>query len=316
MSQSNREVSFGAYAELQFNPANAGQFYAGLAAWRINWPGPGGPYFFTNPAAEVDITGGWRNTWGAFALDLGFIYYYYPSESFNGFTNDSDFWEIDAKAGYDITSDLNVGLNVFYTPDLLHYSKSFNAVAVLRNATATYASVTGKWTTPWKSGDFGAYISGELGHWWIDSAGFLAAGVALSGAPYTDPSYTYANIGLAITWKALTLDFRFHGNDMSVSTCTSFLLSAVGNPSNKWCGNAFIVALKSRHRSLKTQVIGLRSLRTGRRSQAPPVSFSGREFRSAKRYPPLPEGLPCSATSPSGLRISRAPRSSTTRCCR
>jgi hypothetical protein len=26
--------------------------------------------------------------------------------------------------------------------------------------------------------------------------------------------------------------------------CTSFLLSAVGNPSNAWCGNTFIATLK------------------------------------------------------------------------
>ena len=244
VSQSNREFSFGAYGELQFNPANMGQFYAGLAAWRINMPGPGGPFFFTNMTAEVDLTGGWRNTWSAFSLDLGFIYYYYPNEVFNGFTNNSDFWEFGVKAGYNITPDLTVGVNVFYTPDLLNYSQTFAAVGVSAKASATYASLTGKWVTPWKSGDLGAYISAELGHWWINSAGFIAAGPALSGAPYTDPSYTYGNIGLAFTWKTLTLDLRYHGNDMSVLTCTSFLVSTVGNPSNKWCGSAYIVALK------------------------------------------------------------------------
>jgi uncharacterized protein (TIGR02001 family) len=238
VSQSNREISFGAYAELQFNPANAGQFYAGLAAWRVNWPSDPA-YGFTNPAAEVDITGGWRNKWGAFALDLGFIYYYYPNEVFNGFTNNSDFWEFAVKAAYDVTPDLTIGVNVFYTPDLLNYSQSFAAAPffVSAKASATYASLTAKWVTPWKSGDFGSYISGELGHWWIASSGFIATG-------YVDPSYSYANVGLAVTWKTLTLDFRVHGNDMNVATCTSFLWSAVGNPSNKWCGTAYIVALK------------------------------------------------------------------------
>lgn len=236
VSQSNREVSFGAYAELQFNPTGIGQLYAGLAAWRVNWPSDPA-YGFTNPAAEVDITGGWRNTWGAFTLDLGFIYYYYPNEVFNGFTNNSDFWEFGVKAGYNITPDLNVGVNVFYTPDLLNYSQTFAFFGLSNKAPATYASITGKWTTPWKSGDLGSYVSGEFGHWWINSSGFTAIG-------YVDPSYTYGNIGLAFTWKTLTLDFRYHANDMNVATCASFLLSAVGNPSNKWCGNAFIVALK------------------------------------------------------------------------
>jgi uncharacterized protein (TIGR02001 family) len=232
VSQSNREVSYGAYAELQFNPAGMGQFYAGLAAWRVNWPST--PAFgFTNPAAEVDITGGWRNTWGAFTLDLGFIYYYYPNEVFNGFTNDSDFWEIYAKPGYNITPDLSIGLNFFYTPDLLHYSIALGGP----KAPAVYVSLTGKWVTPWKAGDLGAYLSGELGYWSIDKAGFVAAGLG-------DPSYAYGNIGLAFTYKMATLDLRYHGNSMSSTTCQSFLLIGPANPANKWCGSAFIAALK------------------------------------------------------------------------
>ena len=240
VSQSNRRYSFGAYVEVQYN-SPIGTFYAGLAGWKIKWPTAFG---FTNPAAEIDITGGWRNTWGAFSLDLGGIYYYYPSETFNGFTNDSDFWEVYAKPSYNITPDLNVGANVFYTPDLLHYSQSFAAVGVAAKAAALYASLTGKWVLPWKSGDFGGYVSGELGHWWIRNTGFILAGPALSGAPYVDPSYTYWNAGLAFTWKMLTLDLRYHGNDMNNLKCASFLLSAVGNPSNRWCGQTFIAALK------------------------------------------------------------------------
>ncbi len=100
---------------------------------------------------------------------------------------------------------------------MLNYSQTFAFFGVSAKAPATYASITGKWVTPWKSGDFGSYISGELGHWWIDSAGFIA------GSGYVDPSYSYANIGLAVTWKTLTLDFRVHGNDMNVATCASFL---------------------------------------------------------------------------------------------
>ena len=200
---------------------------------------------FTNPAAEVDITGGWRNTWGAFSLDLGFIYYYYPNEVSNGFTNNSDFWEFYAKAGYNITPDLNVGVNLFLTPDLLNYSQTFAFFGVSAKARGTYASFTGKWTTPWKSGDFGSYISGELGRWWIDSAGFTNPAVVVgAGVPGVDPSYTYWNAGLAITWKTLTLDLRYHGNDMNVASCASFMLTTVGNPSTKWCGSAFIAALK------------------------------------------------------------------------
>ena len=94
ISQSNRGPSGGAYVEPQFNTP-IGQFYVGLGALAINWPSctvtcpPG--YGFTDPSAEVDIYGGWRNSWGPLSLDLGVIYYYYPSEIFNGATSQSDF---------------------------------------------------------------------------------------------------------------------------------------------------------------------------------------------------------------------------------
>src|SRR5207344_776364 len=148
VSQSNKGPSAGAYFEPQFNTA-LGQIYVGLAGWSINWPGTSN-FGFTDPSAEIDLYGGWRNTFGALSLDIGSIYYYYPKEQFNGFTKNSDFFEIYGKASYAVT----------------------------------YASLTGKWVTPWTWGDVGMYISGELGHWWIDDNGWLATG-------FTDPSYTY-----------------------------------------------------------------------------------------------------------------------------
>jgi uncharacterized protein (TIGR02001 family) len=239
ISQSNRGPSGGGYIEPQYN-LPVGTLYVGLAAWAINWPSctiscpPG--YGFTDPSAEVDFYGGWRNTWGKFTLDVGAVYYYYPKEIFNGFTNDSDFWEVYIKALYAITPDLTVGGALFYTPDLLNYSQSFSTTGG-QKADALYGSLVAKWVLPWKAGDLGAFISGELGHWWIDDSGFIAAGFA-------NASYTYYNIGLAFTYKALTLDFRYHGTDQSVTDCANFLLVAVPNNSNKWCNDTFTVAIK------------------------------------------------------------------------
>jgi len=236
VSQSNRDWSAGAYVEPQFNTP-IGQFYIGAAIARIDWPSTA-TYGFTDPSAEVDFYGGWRNTWGAISVDLGGIYYYYPSETFNGFTRQSDFWEVYAKLAYAITPDLTVGANVFYTPDLLHYSTSVATAGGNGKPDGVYASLTGKWVTPVKWGDVGTYLSGELGHWWIDDAPFRSAGYV------DDPSYTYWNLGAALTYKVFTLDFRYHGNDLSTAECATFLFSAVGNPSNKWCNDAFIVTLK------------------------------------------------------------------------
>jgi uncharacterized protein (TIGR02001 family) len=235
VSQSNRGPSAGAYFEPQFN-SSIGTIYVGLAGYAIDWPSTAS-YGFTEPSAEIDLYGGWRYTWGSLSLDLGAIYYYYPKEIFNGFTSNSDFYEIYAKASYAVTPVLTIGGNVFYTPDLLNYSETFASGGVSADAGATYASLTAKWVTPWTNGDLGAYISGELGHWWIDDSGWVASGL-------TDPSYTYYNVGLAFTYKALTLDLRYHGTSQSVADCNSFLLVGPGNSSSNWCNDAYIASLK------------------------------------------------------------------------
>jgi uncharacterized protein (TIGR02001 family) len=223
VSQSNRGPSAGAYIVPQLT-VPFGTLFVGLAGWAIDWPTS---YGFSSPSAEVDIYGGWRGTFGAFSLDLGAIYYYYPSEQLG---INSDFLELYAKAGYAITPDLSVGVNAFYTPDLLNYGQfGFGDVP------GVYASVTGKWVTPWKVGDLGSYVSGELGHWFLDDVG---------AAPSVDPSYTYWNAGLALTYKVVTLDLRYHGTDMSRAECGNFLLVAAGNPATKWCGDTFIASLK------------------------------------------------------------------------
>jgi len=235
VSQSNRGPSAGAYFEPQFN-TGFGTLYVGLAGYSIDWPSAPA-YGFTDPSAEIDLYGGWRNTWGAFSLDLGLIYYYYPKEIFNGFTTDSDFLEIYAKASYAVTSAFTIGANVFYTPDLLNYGETFATAGINADAEAVYASLTAKWVTPWTYGDLGAYISGEVGHWWIDNNGWAAALLP-------DPSYTYYNAGIAFTYKAITLDLRYHGTDQNVAECRSFLLIGPGNPASKWCDDTFIASLK------------------------------------------------------------------------
>jgi uncharacterized protein (TIGR02001 family) len=237
ISQSNRGASANGYFELQYN-SPVGQFYTGIAGYAISWPTGIG---FTDPSAEIDFTAGWRKSWGPFSLDLGFIYYYYPSETFNGFTSDSDFWEFYAKLGYEITPDLSIGAQVAYTPDILNYGATFSSAAVggTGRAEGVYASFSAKWVTPWKHGDFGSYISGEVGHWFIDSAPFTQAAVGL-----IDPSYTNWNVGLAFTYKVFTVDLRYHGTDMSDAKCGSFLLTGTPHASNSWCGDAFVASLK------------------------------------------------------------------------
>ena len=210
VSQSNRGASGGAYFEPQLT-TSVGTFYVGIAAYGIDWPSTAA-YGFTNPSAEVDLYGGWRNSWGPVSLDLGIIDYYYPKETFNGATSDSDFYEIYAKAGYDFGHGFTIGGNVFYTPDLLNYSQTFTATGG-QKASATYASATAKYVLPWTTNGIGSFISGELGHWWIKDTGFIAAGAGTGTAGAgVDPSYTYYNIGLAFYRLKRYDDARTHAH--------------------------------------------------------------------------------------------------------
>lgn len=253
ISQSNKGPSGGAYFEPDLTTP-IGTFYAGIAAWSIDWPINFG---FTAPSAEVDFYGGWRNSWGPLSVDLGMIYYYYPSETaiaigpnlFKGF----DYYEIYGKFGYDLGSiglnGLSIGANLFYTPNLLNYHDVFTDLAAIGaipggfgKTTALYYSGTISYAFP-KWGDLTTTISGELGYWDIADSGFLSTAVFDGLAP-VNPSYTYYNAGIAFGYKGLTLDLRYHGTDQSIQDCARFLLVSVPTPSNSWCENEFVATLK------------------------------------------------------------------------
>lgn len=236
VSQSNKGPSGGAYFEPQFTTA-AGTFYVGVAGVGINWPSAfsDGSVGLSSPSAEIDFYGGWRNTWGALSLDLGYWYYYYPKEQFN---IDSDFWEIYAKVAYAVTPDFTIGANIFYTPDMLNYGAVFANAGFTDKAEAIYASATAKWTLSSAANGVGAFLSGELGHWWIEDGGFI-------NMSFSDPSYTYYNAGIGFTYKALTLDLRYHGTNMNQTDCGAYLLVGTPHATNNWCNDTFIVSLKA-----------------------------------------------------------------------
>jgi uncharacterized protein (TIGR02001 family) len=220
VSQSDRGASPAAYFELQHNWA-LGQTYAGIGALGVDFDSNFG---FSAPAAEVDLYFGLRKTWGALALDVGYIYYLYPNELF-----DTDWWEIYAKLAYSVTPNLTLGAAIYYTPDLLNL-QLFNGG---NNVSATYVEATAKWVTPWTHNGIGSFISGGIGYWDVEQAAFHTS----------DPSYMYYNIGLALTYKALTLDFRFHATDMSAAECASFLNVAAGSRPSTYCNDTFVVKL-------------------------------------------------------------------------
>src|SRR2546430_3143307 len=77
VTQSNHKPSVAAYFEPRYNINKDLQLYAGVSAESISFP--------NRAAAEVDIYGGIRPTFGAFAFDIGVWGYLYPGgQCFNG----------------------------------------------------------------------------------------------------------------------------------------------------------------------------------------------------------------------------------------
>ena len=237
ISQTDRGPGVYAYAEPRCNVTKDIQLYAGFWGWSTKLP--------TTPTGEFDIYGGVRLTFGQFQFDFGGMYYWYPKEralfyadplllsvsptnfGFGQFTvNDSDMWEVYGKLTWTPVDWLAFNPYVMYTPNWLG-----------SGAKATYAGGSVKVTLPskWFPADWGAYVSGEVDHYWIGT--FTAFGV-----PFDLPDYTYWNLGAAVTYKVFTFDLRYHQTDLSQQNC--FLLtsdpSGVATGRSNWCGATVI----------------------------------------------------------------------------
>lgn len=262
ISQSDRGPSAGAYIEPRWNLTPNLQLYAGVAGISVDLP--------TRPGAEVDFYAGIRPTFGPLALDLGFIYYYYPNETqfvnnpatpgapipgaqpwfANGNTTlrNTDFWEVYGKAAYSFLNDkVVIGGNLYYSPSWLN-----------TGAEGTYYSGTAKFVLPSRVADWGWYLSGEFGRYALGTtkSDFAVWNTSPTGS-ISLPDYNYWNAGLAFTYKAFTLDLRYHGTDLNKGECNMLtgdptavvggaaidpVRNSAGNAS-KWCGEAFIAKL-------------------------------------------------------------------------
>ena len=70
MTQSNHKPSVNAYFEPRYNVTKDFQLYVGLGGASISFP--------NRAAAEIDVYGGARLTFGQFAFDVGAWGYLYP----------------------------------------------------------------------------------------------------------------------------------------------------------------------------------------------------------------------------------------------
>jgi hypothetical protein len=259
VAQSGHKPSVAAYFEPRYNINENLQLYVGVAGESIK--------FANNAAAEIDLYGGIRPTFGPLAFDIGFWYYYYPGGNCyapagvdpactgaiptngNVMKANVSFYEVYGKVAYTWT-DFVIGGNFFYSPNFLNFG-----------ADGEYASVTLKYTAPEKMalGPLGWYVSGEFGRQWFGTTdrfyGTGAGTTYAAGIPLKD--YNTWNIGLGFTYKVFTLDLRYSDTDLSKGDCNAFTSDPtasgttnvtpinLGGAGSSWCGATFIAKLSA-----------------------------------------------------------------------
>jgi uncharacterized protein (TIGR02001 family) len=266
VTQSNHMPSVTAYFEPRYNVTKDLQLYVGTSTESIS--------FANRAAAEVDVYGGIRPTFGANAFDFGVWGYLYPGGNCadnvisasglagggvcsvstqtiflgdgNVMKKDVSFFEAYGKYTYTINDSWALGLNEYYSPNFLN-----------SGAWGNYSSITGKYTAPstaFGTSGVGMYVSGEFGRQWLGTSdSFYAVPAFPNGIKYAD--YNTWNIGIGFTYKVFTLDLRYSDTDLSKANCNAFTSTFDGsgatsfssiNPSgvgSNWCGAAGIAKL-------------------------------------------------------------------------
>ena len=267
ITQSNHKPSVAAYFEPRYNLTKDLQLYVGVAGESISFP--------NRAAGEIDIYGGIRPTFGAFAFDIGVWGYLYPGGTcyfggtgidnagvFQGagcaekallntnvIKKDLSFFEVYGKATYTVNDNWTFGITEYYTPSYLN-----------SGAWGNYASVVGKYIAPstvFGPSGVGMYVSGEFGRQWFGTSdafyGTGAGTVFANGIPYKD--YNTWNIGIGFTYKVFTLDLRYSDTDLNKGDCNAFTsafnatgttnVTAInpGGAGSNWCGAAGIAKL-------------------------------------------------------------------------
>jgi len=272
VTQSNHKPSVAAYFEPRYNINKDVQLYLGLSGESISFP--------NRAAAEIDIYGGIRPTFGMFAFDFGLWGYLYPGgQCFNagavpgmpGFSpaciangnlpvngnvakKDASFFEAYAKVNVTLNDQWQIGANEYYSPNFLNLG-----------AWGNYASLTAKWTAPgtiFGTSGIGMYISGEVGRQWLGTSDSFYGVVSPLGnfaAGVPEPSYNTWNVGVGFTYKVFTLDLRYSDTSLSKASCNvftsdyatrSFSPSFItptnpGGFGSNWCGAAGIAKLSA-----------------------------------------------------------------------
>jgi uncharacterized protein (TIGR02001 family) len=205
VTQTRKNPAIQGYVELQAFD----WIYAGIWSSSVSFPTRFG---LTDPAAEVDFYAGVRHTWGAFSLDVGYLYYWYPGETkaFPG-QRQTDYWEIKALPSVAIGEYGSITGNLWWSAD---YANT--------GGNDLYLSLAPKINLPISSiSDVAFYVSGEIGKQWLGKNDF----------DFNPKDFWTWNVGGGMTYKAMTLDLRYSDTNLTRGEC-------FGNTgARSWCGS-------------------------------------------------------------------------------
>ena len=180
-----------------FDYGHESGFYVGTWASNIS---------FTPGGTEIDVYAGWaKDLSETFSLDLGVLYYAYPSDKFTSDDADADYVEVYGSLGF---FGATVGLN--YSPDYTY-------------ETGDFFYLYGDYSLP--LGETGLSIDAHLG-WNVfeDNDALNDFGIGGGGDDYIDYS-----IGITFPVAGVDLSLAYIGTDVSKSDCFGGTKSCKGN---------------------------------------------------------------------------------------
>lgn len=242
ITQSNHRPSGAIGFEPRYELRPALEAYAGVAGENVVYP--------NRSPAEVDFYGGVRPTFGKLQLDVGVWEYYYPGgQCFNTPTfcgagavplpngnivkQNLSFYEGFGKVTYTVTDNIELGASIWGSPSV--YNSGAYGIYSVADIVLTAPKT-------WFPHGIGAYVSADVGWWQLGTTDAFYGGIVL-------PSYANWDIGVAFTWKMLTLDLRYYQSSLSPVQCNVFTGDQTATPNgagvvtSNWCGAAFIAKL-------------------------------------------------------------------------
>jgi uncharacterized protein (TIGR02001 family) len=219
---SDHKPAVGAAIEATF-----GQLYAGAAVASVKLP--------TQPAAEITISGGVRQTIGNIDFDLGVSYFLYPGEI--SASPGTDYWQAAIRADKRIAEWLRVAGGFAYSPNVSN-----------TGARSWYAAGGVGFDVPSRllPANIGVSFTGGAGYSWFGNQSPEFGGFPL-------PAYLNWQAGVTFTYKIFNLDLRYYDTNLSKENC--FVLTGdpnarpggavdlVTNPeglTSRWCNATFV----------------------------------------------------------------------------